>query len=168
VLFRAERPFGPANRYSWITSYLMLGAQPERRDLPALRRAGIAAVLSVRDDDPRPVDHYRRLGFAFCQVPVPDFTTPSVEQLAACCAFIDEQRLAGHAVLVHCALGVQRSATICLAYLMREGRSQEIALELLRERRPCVGPSASQVAAAAAFALMLREQHTAQTVATGQ
>lgn len=56
-----------------------------------------------------------------------------LDYLEVCLDFIDQGRKEG-AVLVHCFAGVSRSAAIITAYLMRsEQRSQEDALESLRQ-----------------------------------
>jgi protein-tyrosine phosphatase len=141
---------GPDDRYSWVTSYLMLGAWPQPGDLGALCAAGIGGILSVRNGA-EPERRYRRRRLAFLQVPIGDFAPPTTAQLDACCGFIDAQRELGRAVLVHCALGVGRSAAVSLAYLTREGQSLGEALALLREKRPRIGPSAAQLAAVALY-----------------
>lgn len=142
--------FGPGDRYSWVTPYLLLGAWPRTDDLAALRAAGVGAILSLRDGA-EPARRYRQDRLAFLQVPIRDFAGPTPAQLDACCGFIDAQREAGRAVLVHCALGVGRSASVVLAYLMRDGLPLGEAMALLREKRPCVSPSAAQLASVAMY-----------------
>lgn len=45
-------------------------------------------------------------------------------------------------VLVHCAAGISRSATVCIAYLMRyQGYTLKEALELCQKARPIVEPN---------------------------
>ncbi|KAJ6818694.1 dual specificity protein phosphatase 12 isoform X1 [Iris pallida] len=74
------------------------------------------------------------LGIRRMAVPLRDTEDEGLlDYLEACLEFIDDGRREG-AVLVHCFAGVSRSAAIITAYLMRtEQRSQEDALESLRE-----------------------------------
>jgi atypical dual specificity phosphatase len=62
---------------------------------------------------------------------------------------------AGKRVLVHCAFGRSRSASLCAAYLIASGRAPtyEDALAQLSEKRPCVRPNAG-------FAAKLRAMET--------
>ncbi|KAJ1876743.1 hypothetical protein LPJ66_012252 [Kickxella alabastrina] len=64
-----------------------------------------------------------------------------------CFAFIDEARNAHCGVLVHCQLGVSRSASLVIAYVMRTmalGFPQ--AYEYVRLRAPCISPNLSLIA----------------------
>ena len=64
------------------------------------------------------------------------------EHFAAAHAAIEAARADGAAVLVHCSRGVSRSASLCIAYLMkREGWAAAKALEHVRARRPIVLPN---------------------------
>ncbi|EGX54345.1 tyrosine protein phosphatase yvh1 [Orbilia oligospora] len=57
-------------------------------------------------------------------------------------AFIDKAIQEGGSVLVHCAMGISRSATICAAYLIYKKQiPAEIALEILRQSRPIICPN---------------------------
>ncbi|RVD86426.1 uncharacterized protein DFL_004702 [Arthrobotrys flagrans] len=57
-------------------------------------------------------------------------------------AFIDKAIQEGGSVLVHCAMGISRSATICSAYLIYKKRiPAETAIEILRTSRPIVCPN---------------------------
>lgn len=57
-------------------------------------------------------------------------------------AFIRTQLALGRRVLVHCAAGISRSATIVIAYLMqRDGLAFPEALQRVREVRPFVRPN---------------------------
>lgn len=56
--------------------------------------------------------------------------------------FISSCSANGKPVLVHCQAGVSRSASICIAYIMK---SQQLpfpkAFEMVRKRRPCIDPN---------------------------
>lgn len=55
---------------------------------------------------------------------------------------VDGSRESSGGVLVHCAAGVSRSATVVAAYLMaRHGMTPSQALDHIVERRPCVEPN---------------------------
>merc|ERR1712083_222984 len=54
-------------------------------------------------------------------------------------AFIEDHRARGHAVLVHCYAGMNRSAAICAGYLIRRHRIPLLeTVELLVKRRGIV------------------------------
>ena len=56
--------------------------------------------------------------------------------------FIKEGIENGQGVLVHCYAGQSRSASIVIAYLMKEkSLTLDESLKLLREKRPCVCPN---------------------------
>ena len=57
-------------------------------------------------------------------------------------AIIEAAREAGTAVLVHCSRGVSRSASLCIAYLMRKERwGAQAARDFVSARRPIVLPN---------------------------
>jgi hypothetical protein len=67
---------------------------------------------------------------------------PLCNYLAEICTFVDDARRSGGRVLVHCALGVSRSAAAVVAYLMRAGRcSYRDAAAHVAKCRPAVDPN---------------------------
>ncbi|KAJ7146590.1 protein-tyrosine phosphatase-like protein [Mycena epipterygia] len=68
--------------------------------------------------------------------------------LAAACDYIRASLAGGGNVLVHCQQGVSRSASIVIAYLIRDcGMSYDAAYELVKRRRQCIRPNSGFVAA---------------------
>jgi len=69
-------------------------------------------------------------------------TSDMYQHMDFCADRIHEVRSAGGVALVHCALGISRSVTICLAYLVKhEGRTLREAYFELKKKRPIIRPN---------------------------
>ena len=65
-----------------------------------------------------------------------------MDHFDSCIAFINKHRKQGISVYVHCAAGVSRSATIVIAYLMKEYKlGYESAFRKLKLCRPIIDPN---------------------------
>jgi protein-tyrosine phosphatase len=137
IRFTYERVLSHA-WFSPITPQLWLGGAPTyRRDYEFILANGIDAVLNVRAEREDDVALYEQHGIAHVQYRVPDVTVPDAETISAGVEWIKAQVAAGRTVLVHCAKGRGRSATLLAAYLMREeGMSYDEAAALLKAQRP--------------------------------
>lgn len=134
---RRERAF------SRVAPAVFLGRAPLAGDEPFLRAAGIRAVLDVTAEFPATA--WARGEVAYRNLPVLDATPPPVEVLREGVRWLAEQAAEGP-VLVHCALGYQRSATFAAAYLLAAGLadSPAAAEAALRRARPGVALSPGQ------------------------
>jgi hypothetical protein len=132
----------PFRRLTHITYHIWLGGQVNLRGWRALERWGVQSLVNMRiewDDRKSGIqtDHYLWL-------PTMDGTPPTVEQLARGAKFIHEQVMATRLVYIHCALGVGRSATQVIAYLMTRGKSLDDAHAFVQKRRPFISLSPMQ------------------------
>merc|ERR1719502_2292926 len=100
---------------SLVAPGLYLGDESAAANLPALQAAGVTHVLN-------------------CSA-LPNALDTGVE-------FIAQAHAAGGAVLVHCHRGISRSATLCIAYLVRSTQQPaERVFELMRQKRKCIDPN---------------------------
>ncbi|KAJ2799115.1 hypothetical protein H4R20_004555 [Coemansia guatemalensis] len=86
---------------------------------------------------------------------------------AECFEFIDRARTNHEGILVHCQLGVSRSASLVIAYVMRTmelGFGQ--AYEYVRVRAPCISPNISLISQLCEFGRVLEKQRLQQLVIT--
>jgi atypical dual specificity phosphatase len=119
-------------------------------DLAWLRDRGIGAVLTLTET-PLDLDALERHGLATLHLPVEDLTPPTPEQLDLALRFIDEQRLQGRPVAVHCLMGQGRTGSVLAAYLIRAGATPEAALRELRSLCPGAVENPSQENALQAY-----------------
>jgi atypical dual specificity phosphatase len=154
ALAGSARPGGELGRHSALPA----GDTPNEAlddDLRWLKDQGIGAILSLTEE-PLPAEALQRHALTALHLPIDDQTAPTQAELIAALDFIDQQRIAGHAVLAHCRIGEGRTGCILAAYLIRQGASPEQALASLRAIRPGAISAPSQQSALATFA-RLRE-----------
>lgn len=131
-------------RHRWfdeIAPQLWLGGAPTyKRDYDFLLAAGINAVLNIRAERQDDFELYERHGIDYLQLKVLDIMVPPVEIINEGVAFIHQHVAAGNVVLVHCAKGRGRSATLLAAYLLGHGGFEtfEEVNAFMIEKRPLV------------------------------
>ncbi|KAK5171270.1 tyrosine protein phosphatase yvh1 [Saxophila tyrrhenica] len=119
---------------------LFIGGLFTLRRKQALQDSGITHVVSVLR---LPLDQEQFKDFAHKVVEVDDVDDENLlEHFPACNKFIQDGLDGGGGVLVHCAMGKSRSATVVCAYLMqRYGITPMDALSQIREARPFCEPN---------------------------
>ena len=84
----------------WILSNVAVGSWRDANDEDILEREDIKAILNVRADEERldikeankrEEQYCQYRGFAYCFLPVPDYTPAEDEQLISGVAFIEKQ-----------------------------------------------------------------------------
>ncbi|MBA0651461.1 hypothetical protein Goklo_018785 [Gossypium klotzschianum] len=81
-----------------------------------------------------------------------------------CFSFIDEAKRLGGGVLVHCFMGISRSVTVVIAYLMKKhGMRLSQALEHVKRRRPQASPNSGFILQLQQFEKTLRGKEYEKT-----
>ena len=128
--------------FTSLSDSLVLGRIPFQTDQEVLQALGIESVLDLTAEyaaAPFVRDlRYRNLALL-------DGTAPSQSQLETAVSWIKESSRSG-AVLVHCALGHGRSATVAAAYLASRntGLASSEALRRIKLARPGIGLNRDQ------------------------
>jgi len=135
-----------------VNGKLLVGSRPQdAADVDQLKKLGITAVLSLQSDS-----DLSRTGLSWAalwrlqverglevqRLSITDFNPQDLIQKLEEAVDILEDLAARHErVYVHCTAGVNRSPTICIAWLfMRQGRSVDQALEEVLRRRDVAQP----------------------------
>lgn len=107
---------------SRVLDYLYLGNLGHANNPHMLKSLGIGQILSVgeltmwRDSE---IDEWGEDKICIVHGVQDNGIDPLMDEFERCLDFIDRGRRAGTATLVHCRVGVSRSATICIAEVMR-------------------------------------------------
>ncbi len=139
IRFTYERIMGHV-WFTQITPALWLGGAPTyERDFDALLTLGITAVVDMRAERTAEPGFFEQHDVALRQYRVPDVTVPDEDVLSDAVPWIGDRLAEGRTVLVHCAKGRGRSATVLAAYLMQaDGMSFDEVNELLTSKRKLV------------------------------
>ncbi len=124
-----------------ILPHLYLGCRKVATCLPGLRQKNVTRILNVTSTIP---NHFESLdGFLYKQIAVEDkLDVDMMQHLPGAFQFIENARLSGEKVLVHCHAGMSRSVTIILAYLMKYyNHTLESAHEFVKQRKSNISPN---------------------------
>ncbi|XP_053548336.1 protein phosphatase Slingshot homolog 3 [Bombina bombina] len=132
ILAQMDRP-------SEIFPYLYLGSEWNASNLEELQKNKVSHILNVT----REIDNFFPAIFTYLNIRVPDEeSTNLLQHWKETHRFICSARRQGTRVLVHCKMGVSRSASTVIAYAMKEYEwTLEETLKYVKERRAIVQPN---------------------------
>lgn len=124
-----------------IEPFLYLGSAYAASNPKVLQYYGITHVLNVAME--LPVHNRFNFRVKTKQIMADDSQSYNIRyNFEEAFKFIEDARAKGGRVLVHCAMGISRSATIVLAYLMYKYRVPlNTAYEFVKARRPEINPN---------------------------
>ncbi|RWS21286.1 protein phosphatase Slingshot-like protein [Leptotrombidium deliense] len=124
---------------SEICEYLYLGTEWNASNLEELKHNGITRILNVS----REIDNFYPGMFDYYNVRVyDDETAELLRHWEETYRYIQEARKEGGKVLVHCKMGISRSASVVIAYLMKyKNWSLSKTLEYVKKKRNCIKPN---------------------------
>jgi protein-tyrosine phosphatase len=125
-----------------ITDNIYLGSSQDglhRKD--KLKAVGITAILNVARDLTNTTTTHKE--FEMYHVGIMDGGGNNQNMANAAFLVLSALLSDGHKVLVHCHEGKSRSAGLVAAYLVRQGKFNDVeeAIEFLRTKRPRVNPN---------------------------
>lgn len=123
--------------FSWLIDHQVAGVSYPRSEdaLTMLKALGIEALLNLTAQ-PHPSEVLEKIELEVEQVPVADFTTPTLPQIEQSIAAINSFLKRGLPVAVHCGAGLGRTGTVLACYLVWQGMPATTAIMKVRTQRP--------------------------------
>lgn len=142
-----------------ILPYLYLGSANHASQKELLDKIGITAILNVSKTLPSAFSNC----YEYMTIAIDDNERENISShFDSAINFIEDVSSRGGKVLVHCRAGVSRSATICIAYLMRQrGYTLDEAYEYTKKRRSAISPNFNFLGQLLAFERELADERQA-------
>ena len=123
--------------FSWLfENKLAAMSYPESEDaFTLLYRMGVKALLNL-SEEPLVYKTPNIIGMLIKQVPIADYTAPTLEQVQEAVAMISSCLDGNMPVVVHCLAGLGRTGTILACYLVSMKMPANNAISSIREWRP--------------------------------
>jgi protein tyrosine phosphatase (PTP) superfamily phosphohydrolase (DUF442 family) len=120
-----------------IDEELWLGGAPDTpNDYAFIVDRGIKSVLNIRAERDDDIDFYQQHGINYLRLFVLDVSVPDQTTIDKAVEWIAVQSQFNNPVLIHCAKGRGRSATILAAYLMSaHGMTYDETANLIKSKR---------------------------------
>ncbi|WP_353258918.1 protein-tyrosine phosphatase family protein [Prochlorothrix hollandica] len=138
-----------------IPQSLAVGRLPQSSDIPLLLGQNIQVIVSLCSPKEGSFPPALLTDFEQIQQTLPDQRHQqelTLDLLAAAVATVADHLERGQRVYVHCLAGLERSPTVCLAYLCRyKGLAVWEALQLLKQVYPASAPTADQLQVVQAY-----------------
>ncbi|KAJ8880969.1 hypothetical protein PR048_017442 [Dryococelus australis] len=127
-----------------VFDHVYLGSEWNASNLEELQRNGVGHILNVT----REIDNFFPGMFNYLNIRVyDDEATDLLKHWDDTFKYITQARKEGSKVLVHCKMGVSRSASVVIAYAMKAFNwDLSHALEHVKTKRNCIKPNSSFVA----------------------
>jgi protein-tyrosine phosphatase len=124
-----------------LEDFLYLGGMQTAEDRRALADLNITRIVNMTSEHINPFMNDSSL--RYLHFPIDDKPDTQIEQFFdPCFLFIDEAKREQKRCLVHCAMGISRSATIVLYYVMRSQRLPlKHAYDVVSAMRPYINPN---------------------------
>ena len=124
-----------------ILNFLYLGDLTDARNESKIRAMGITHIINVTTEIPNFIESLPKINYFNINVndtPRDNISAKFMESIN----FIENVRKLNGKVLVHCAMGISRSATIVLAYIMYTQRiNLDTAYQLVKSHRHIISPN---------------------------
>ena len=124
----------PFFNYSSITNQISVGQSPSIFGLYLLFRNNYSYILNIRVT--KKYDNLNLKRFEIKNIPVQEFKSPSLGQLAEGAKFIHEAVRNNKKIYIHCKEGISRAPCFLVAYLIKyESMNIRDAIQLIRRKR---------------------------------
>ena len=130
-------PYDAIGPLQEVEKGLFLGIIQAAQDPFLLRKHNIKCVVNCVEEKTQTFPE-----ISYLQLRMKDFTSVDLNlYLPKALKFIEDSKVQGKNVLVHCTAGVSRSPTIVIAYVMAKYKVPfEQAFEFVKKKRPCISP----------------------------
>ena len=144
---------------SELLPFLFIGADSISRDHITLQKLEISCII---DCTLNKINHFENDGIQYYNVMVNDYPSEPINKFfEGSVEFIEKAILNKKKVLIHCTMGISRSPTIALAYLLKAKKMSLIeAYKFMKEKRTMISPNCGFMKQLCDFEYLLYRKRT--------